>query len=212
MTQTNQSTGARERLEVEVRKVTAADATRLTAVLARSFDDDPVANWFVAQDKSRARRIYDFMDVSLTKMTLPHGECYTTPDLQGGALWTPPGKWKLGMLQQLMLIPAMVKSTTWKRIPKVMSGISALEKRHPHEPHYYLMVLGTEPNLQGRGIGGQLMAPVLARCDQERVPAYLESSKEKNLPLYERNGFKVTEEFLIPDGGPKLWLMWRDPK
>ena len=212
MTQTNQSTGTRERLEVEVRKVTAADAPRLTAVLARSFDDDPVANWFVAQDKRRARRIYDFMGVSLTKMTLPHGECYTTPDLQGGALWTPPGKWKLGVLQQLMLIPAIAKSTGWKRIPKVMAGINAVEKKHPGEPHYYLMVLGTEPELQGRGIGSQLMAPVLARCDQERVPAYLESSKEKNLPLYERNGFKVTEEFVIPDGGPKLWLMWRDPK
>ena len=74
------------------------------------------------------------------------------------------------------------------------------------------MVLGTEPDLQGRGIGSQLLAPILARCDQERMPAYLESSKEKNLPLYERNGFKVTEEFTIPDGGPKLWLMWRDPR
>ncbi len=178
MTQTEQSTGSRERLEVEVRKVTGEDAPRLTAVLARAFDDDPFANWFVAQDKRRARRIYDFMTVGLKKLTLPYGECYTTPDLQGAALWTPPGKWKLGMLQQLMLVPSMAKSTGWKRIPKVMAGVSAIEKKHPEEPHYYLMVLGTEPELQGRGIGSQLMAPVLAKCDQERMPGYLESSKE----------------------------------
>ena len=212
MTQTEQSAGTRERLDVEVRKVTAEDVPRLNAVLARAFDDDPFANWFVLQDKRRARRIYDFMDVGLRQMTLPHGECYTTPDLQGAALWTPPGKWKLGMLQQLLLIPSMVKCAGWKRIPKVMGGVSAIEKKHPAVPHYYLMVLGTEPDLQGRGIGSQLLAPILARCDQERMPAYLESSKEKNLPLYERNGFKVTEEFTIPDGGPKLWLMWRDPR
>lgn len=212
MTQTEQSTGSRERVAVDVRKVTRADVPHLTAVLARAFDDDPMANWFVAQDKRRARRIYDFMGVSLAKMTLPHGECYTTADLRGGALWTPPGKWKLGILQQLLLIPSVVKSTGWKRIPRVMAGIAAIEKKHPSEPHYYLMVLGTEPEFQGRGIGSQLMAPILARCDEERVPAYLESSKERNLPLYERNGFTVTEEFMVPDGGPKIWLMWRDPK
>lgn len=212
MTQTGQSAGTRERLEVEVRKVTRDDVPRLTAVLARSFDDDPFANWVVAQDKRRARRIYDFMSVGITRMTLPHGECYTTPDVRGGALWTPPGKWKLGMLQQLMLIPAMAKSSGWKRIPKVMAGVSAVERMHPAAPHYYLMVLGTEPEFQGQGIGGQLMAPVLARCDLERMPAYLESSKERNLPLYERNGFRVTKELTIPDGGPTLWLMWREPK
>ncbi len=106
----------------------------------------------------------------------------------------------------------MVKTTTWRRLPAVMSGINAVEKKHPHEPHYYLLALGVEPALQGRSLGTQLMAPVLERCDRERVPAYLESSKEKNVPLYERNGFKVTEELVVPNGGPKLWLMWREPR
>jgi hypothetical protein len=55
------------------------------------------------------------------------------------------------------------------------------------------------------------MRPVLERCDGEGVPAYLESSKERNVPLYERNGFRVTEEMVVPNGGPKIWLMWRDP-
>ena len=118
MTQVEQPTSIRERLEVEVRRVTREDVPQLTATLARAFDDDPFSNWFVAQDKRRARRIYDFMNVSLTKLALPHGECFTTADLQGGALWTPPGKWKLGMLQQLLLVPSMVKSTGWKRIPR----------------------------------------------------------------------------------------------
>jgi hypothetical protein len=43
------------------------------------------------------------------------------------------------------------------------------------------------------------------------MPAYLESSKEINVPLYERNGFKVTEQMTVPNGGPPIWLMWRDP-
>ena len=66
--------------------------------------------------------------------------------------------------------------------------------------------------MQGRGAGTQLMQPVLQKCDKEGIPAYLESSKERNVPLYERNGFKVTKEMVVPAGGPKIWLMWRDPQ
>ncbi|MFN8615683.1 MAG: GNAT family N-acetyltransferase [Dehalococcoidia bacterium] len=207
---TEAPTRSREPIAATVRKVTAADRKQLTAAMARAFDDDPIANWFAAQDKRRARRIYDFMDVAY-RITAPGGELYTTDALQGGAYWSAPGKWKMGMLQQVMLLPAMVRTATWRRVPAIMGGLNAIEKKHPHEPHYYLLALGVEPDLQGHGIGTQLMAPVLARCDKERVPAYLESSKEKNLPLYERNGFKVTEELVVPNGGPKIWLMWRDP-
>lgn len=202
---------SRETIPAMVRKVTPEDRKQLTAAMARAFDDDPIANWFAAQDKRRARRIYDFMDVAY-RITAPGNELYTTDALQGGAYWSPPGKWKMGMLQQLMLLPAMIRTSTFRRVPAIMGGLNAIEKKHPHEPHYYLLALGVEPDLQGHGIGTQLMAPVLERCDKERVPAYLESSKERNVPLYERNGFKVTEELVVPNGGPKIWLMWRDPQ
>lgn len=210
MTQADAPARTREPLDANVRKATSADRSRLTAVMARAFDDDPLANWFAAQDKRRARRILDFMDVAY-QITSPHGEVYTTDDLEGGALWTPPGKFKMGFLQQMRLMPAMVRTATLRRIPTVVSGLNAVEKKHPHEPHYYLLALGVEPDLHGRGLGTALMAPVLQKCDTERVPAYLESSKEKNVPLYERNGFKVTEQIDIPNGGPPIWLMWRDP-
>ena len=212
MTQTEEGASTRGKLDVEVRKATAADLAPLTAVLARAFDDDPLVNWMIAQDRRRARRVFDSMDLTLRKMTMPFGEVYTTADVQGGALWTPPGKWKLGVLQQLLLTPQVAGFATWKRLPKVMGGINGIEKKHPHQPHFYLFVLGVDSGMQGRGLGGQLMRPVLERCDREGIPAYLESSKEKNVPLYERNGFKVTEVYTVPNGGPPIWLMWRDPR
>ena len=51
----------------------------------------------------------------------------------------------------------------------------------------------------------------LARCDAECAPAYLESSNPDNVPYYERFGFEVTGEIVIPDG-PSLWPMWRNPR
>ncbi len=212
MTEMQDQPRTRERLAVDVRKATLGDLPALTAALARAFDDDPLVNWMAARDSRRARRVYDAMDLSLRDLSFRHGEVYTTDGIHGGALWAPPGEWKMGLLQQLLLTPKMTRITTWRRLPAVMGGINAVEKKHPPRPHFYLFVLGTDTEHQGKGVGTQLMAPVLDRCDREGIPAYLESSKERNVPLYERNGFKVTEVFQVPNGGPPLWLMWRDPR
>jgi hypothetical protein len=52
----------------------------------------------------------------------------------------------------------------------------------------------------------------LERVDAEHAPAYLESSNPDNIPYYLRFGFEVTGEILLPDGGPTLTPMWRQPR
>ena len=209
---TIESSTTRQPTAVEVRKALKSDWDKLRDVMARAFDDDPIANWFCAQDDKRVARLKKFFDIAVTRMASPHDEMYTTAGIEGGALWFPPDKWKMGMIDQLKLVPSMIGVTSLRRLPGVMNGLNAVEKVHPQKPHFYLMALGVEPEMQGRSIGTQLMRPVLERCDSEGIPAYLESSKERNVPLYERNGFKVTQEFQVPYNGPKIWLMWRDPQ
>lgn len=94
---------------------------------------------------------------------------------------------------------------------RFMRVVAKIEKAHPEEPHWYLAGLGTDPPKQRSGLGTTLLAPVLAHCNADKVPAYLETQKPENVPYYERFGFRVTGEIDITEGGPHVWLMWRDP-
>ena len=86
-----------------------------------------------------------------------------------------------------------------------------MEEAHPEEPHWYLMVIGSDPSVRGAGFGQALMHSRLDRCDGEHAPAYLEASREELLPYYSRFGFEQVGEIQIPDG-PKMWPMWRAPR
>ena len=61
-------------------------------------------------------------------------------------------------------------------------------------------------------MGTQLLREVLDGVDTDNVPAHLESSNERNLPLYERNGFCVIGELQALAHGPTIWRMWREPQ
>jgi GNAT superfamily N-acetyltransferase len=201
------------RTAVTVRKIGEGDLDAVRDVLAAAFDDDPVINHFVRQDGRRAQRVTRFMEMLLRKMTFALGETYTTEGVRGAALWMPPGRTHQSMGEQLAMLPSLAGAVGWSQLAKTFSGFSFLEHLHPRTPdHFYLAVLGVHPAHQGQGIGSELMRPVLERCDREGIPAYLESSKERNVPLYERHGFRVVGKDYLPKGGPPLWRMWREPR
>lgn len=146
--------------------------------------------------------------IRLRQMTA-HGLIYTTPERSGAALWAPPGQWRENLCQSLMQLPLL--PVLLPRIVRLTRAVREIERHHPVEPHFYLSVVGIDPEQQGGGVGSALLNPVLLRCDETGTGAYLESSKERNVSFYARHGFAVTERIEIPEG-PPLWLMWREPR
>lgn len=197
-----------------VRTAAGADAAAIAPVLARAFDDDPVWCWLLPDDASRVRRLTGLFDVLLRRVHLRHGATETAGRdgaVEAAALWDPPGHWRVPVrLQAAQAVPLL--RILGARVPVTLRTLGAIERHHPREPHWYLSVLGTDPPAQGRGLGGALLRSRLDRCDAAGIPAYLESSKEQNVPYYERFGFRVTRELALPGRGcPPVWLMWRDP-
>ena len=127
------------------------------------------------------------------------------------ALWDPPGRWQHTRLEDLRALPRMIWTFS-RDAGRGQALDAAMKKTHPEEPHWYLAVIGSDPTVRGQGYGQALMHAGLDRCDAEHAPAYLESSNPDNVPYYQRFGFEVTGEIVLPDGGPKLWPMWRRPR
>jgi GNAT superfamily N-acetyltransferase len=191
------------------RKAAEPDVGPMAGALARSFEDDPVMAWLFPDGGTRVQKLERWFRHEGLRH-LAHDTVYTADGHPGAAYWDPPGHWKMPLTAILRSAPLMVR-LFGSRIPTALSGLGKVEKVHPTEPHYYLAVLGTEPEQQGKGVGSALLAPVLSHCDTEGIPAYLESSKERNIPFYSRHGFEVTGEVELPKG-PKVWTMWREPR
>jgi ribosomal protein S18 acetylase RimI-like enzyme len=194
-----------------VRKATEADIPAMSSTLAASLMDDPVTCWLFPSSERRRRMATRFFAWTLETVSMPLGEVWTVDDCSAVALWNPPDQWRLGLLDQVRLLPTAM-SLFRQRTFGILLGFNQLESKHPDAPpHWYLYFIGTRPELQGRGLGGALLAHMLDRADGEGVPAYLEASTPRVVPFYSRHGFRELERFALK-GGPDWSLMWRDPR
>lgn len=193
-----------------VRKATAADVGALSEALARAFQDDPVFKWVIPRDAARMRYARRYF-AARARMLLRQDEVYTVDGCVAGALWARPGEWRDPPLAALRQIAALAPALG-RRLPRALGGLREVESRHPTKPHWYLSVLGTEPDRQGEGLGSAVLRPVLDECDRLEIGAYLETATERNVAFYTRHGFRVVDELTLPVDGPRMWLMWRDPR
>lgn len=188
------------------RDAVPADSEPLCASLARAFHDDPMMCHLLADPLTRPTKLPRLFAL-LFRLGLPHGGCDVSEGYEAAALWRPPGQWHVHWWQYITHGPALL-SVFGGGALRVMATMDIVEKRHPKQPHWYLQVIGTDPQHQGKGFAGRVMRKRLAVIDEQRLPAYLESSKDSNIPIYRSFGFEVTGEIKIPDG-PTLWPMWR---
>jgi GNAT superfamily N-acetyltransferase len=193
-----------------VGRASADKMPAMAGVLARAFHDDPAFSWVLRADPRRMQILERGFELFLNRIWLEQEETYTTAGTVAVAVWERPDEWRVPVSRQLTMLPAMVK-VFGRHLPRVLRALTVLERKHPRERHYYLPFIGVEPGWQGRGLGSAVLAPVLERCDEQRMPAFLEASTPRNRALYERHRFAVTEEFRLGGGAPPQWRMWRTP-
>ncbi len=167
-------------------------------------------SWVINKPAPIDERVGVFLGIA-ARLHLEHENVWMTADGRSAAIWAPPKLWRIAPRRIVRHMPRSL----WAGGLRSLSAFAALgetERRHPTDAHWYLAALGTDPEARGRGLASAVMGPVLDRCDAEDLGAYLESSKEQNIPFYERHGFDVIDTIDLDHGGPRLWTMWRNPK
>ena len=203
---------ARRKLASQPRRATAADSTRAADTLAAAFADDPVTCWIGRKDARRDSGRRAMFGHLVNALGVPGNELWIVDDYSAAALWIPPAQadLKIGFAEELRLLRTMITFTGLTGLARANAFRKATEAHHPKsEPHYYLMTVGVDPKFQGQGLGSALLGATLEQIDRQHMPAYLESSSPKNVPLYRRHGFEVVNEFKPRADGPPLWGMWR---
>jgi GNAT superfamily N-acetyltransferase len=185
---------------LEVRTATPADRRDVVRVMATAFDDDPVTRWLVPGGRSLAPLFgaharWAHNAPGCTDLALLDGEPV------GAAFWDPPG-YRVPAWRQLASIPYYA-AALGRHLRRGVTVEGLMHRARPHEEFWYLAGVGAVR--RGEGIGTALLRH---RVDDLRGAAYLESSKQENIPLYERFGFELREPIRLPDG-PELWPMWR---
>ena len=195
----------------------------LAALLARAFDDDPTMGWVFPVAARRERDLRRLFAANLTHAAR-HGWVDRSPtgagaaggstvNAAGVALWLGPGAFPMRAWQALLaghaLLSLRIGILSLRRMRRLNAYAQMQHLRTVAGPHWYLHGIGVEPDQQRRGLGTALLEIGVARADRDRLPCYLETSRESTLPFYARFGFRVTIPGRLPPDGPPVFSLLR---
>ena len=185
-------------------------------VLGRAFWDDPAAMYVMPDDAKRADQLAWFMTNAARYGDLFGSVDTTAEKVEGAAIWLPPEETHVSDEKMSEAgfdeLPDRLGEDGYERFGNMFGRMDELHERDVPEPHWYLFILGVDPPRQGQGLGSAIIRRGLARADEEGLPCYLETMKARNVPFYQKHGFEVVVDEIVPNGGPRLWTMKRQPK
>lgn len=189
-----------------VYSIYSPQAAAAIGVITIAFSTDPIARWVYPDPDEYLRHFPEFIRAFAGK-SFEKGSAYLAPEAAGAALWLPPNVES----DEDRLIGLFWSSTTDAVQQDLFPMFEQMGNFHPKTPHWYLPMIGVETQQQGKGIGASLMQHSLANCDADGLPAYLESSNPRNIPLYERFGFEVIGTIQV-GASPPMYPMLRKPQ
>ena len=180
-----------------IKTATPADAKRCFAALTLPFGGDPACRWAWPEPHQYLEAFPRFAQ-AFGGNAFNIGTAFCHAGYSGVALWLLPGT----RPDEESLIH-VIKDTVAHRLKDAMFLMfQQMDSYHPREAHWHLPLIGVDPAHQGKGIGLALLDHALKKCDVQKVPAYLEATSRRKVPLYERHGFVPLGSIQIADSPP----------
>jgi ribosomal protein S18 acetylase RimI-like enzyme len=182
-------------------------------VFAAAFYPSPPAT-FVVPDRARRSQLLPAFYTAMTRLVVRHGQVAALGiPLQAVALWLLPDReppTEAEFVEAGMgLFESLMDEGESKRLEALNCHLNVAHERVMDRPHWYLPFLAVAPEHHGQGAGTLLMRHSLERVIPAGVPCYLDSADERNLPFYERLGFRVMVAGIVPGSELRTWSMRR---
>jgi GNAT superfamily N-acetyltransferase len=190
-----------------IRRALAQERSAVTATVAAAFAEDPA--WAFIFGEEYARLVGSFVAV-LFDLRVRSRNVWVTDELNAVAMWDAPleSKRASGDAKDVWAgYRAIAGEEAFRRLAVYNEAVAA---HSPAEPHWYLGVLATHPERRREGLATAVLAPVLDEADRAGIACCLETSTAENRHFYERRGFTVTADVVVP-GGPPTWYLYRAP-
>jgi hypothetical protein len=197
--------------------VTEFDASQiktLVRTLSRALGDEPRFAWVMPNEETRGA-ILPLFFASAIRVSEAYGEAFITPSADGAALWIRPGgvAASLRMLRdELQQLPVKLRTASVRRSVRVGACLERIYERLGRRPHWHLLTLGVSAGKERETTAAALITPVLSRADSEGLSCSVETFEERDLPFYERHGFRIEGSGRISASGPNFWVMMRAPR
>lgn len=200
---------------MEIVKLDSQQLKRASQVLAASFFNYPMFTFYFPDPKRRTRYLSWYLR-NVLNCAQRYGEVYSNSDISGVIFTLPPGHTKLSIWQYIrngfFLAPFLLGLRNYIKSMNCESFVGNTQERlMTNRLHYYLWGLAVDPFQKKKGIGANLMLPVLAKADAQKVPVYLEMHDEKNVRYYQQHGFDLIHTARIPKYKLPIWCMLREP-
>jgi GNAT superfamily N-acetyltransferase len=139
----------------------------------------------------------------------------TAGDPTGAAVCLPPGDAFVtddrAVEAGLDKLPDALGADAAERFSTVLAVIDPFHRDDVPANHWFVLVLGVEPNSQGQGLGRALLTPILDDARRNNLPCYLETAQPKNVQFYQHLRFRVLRDILDEGSGLRLWTFRVDP-
>ncbi|HSW57308.1 MAG TPA: GNAT family N-acetyltransferase [Dehalococcoidales bacterium] len=180
-------------------------------MLSRAFWKYPLLTHFFP-DESRRQAVAESVLAMPVYTCLHYGEVYvTSPGLEGAAAWTPSKNYPVSLWGLIRTVPVkyIMGMSGAARMQSVDRLLNDIHRRLVPYPHYYLEILGVEPEHQKKGFSSKLMKPMLQRLDRQKMDCFLETQDPQDVAIYQHFGFEIMEKSEIPDTPLVSWAMLR---
>ncbi len=190
------------------------DAQKIINTLGEAFLDYPIFQWSMEGDALRKAHHRKIMTV-FNNLGHKYGRVIATSEQCEGIIMFARGKESnLTNLQLLRCGILKVLVSRWGRkwlskFDHVSRANDTIREKNASSPYIYIWFVAVLPEYQEKGFARKLLDEVLKRVDEENLACYLETYKPKNVKIYQNFGFKLVEEYQIPQTPLILYSMLR---